>query len=113
MSANVKVVNLQGEINLASLEEYGKQIVETMAETPMVLLSLSQATGIDLSGIQLLYAARRYAEKAGKSLHITGAVPDAIAQRLYRTGFVDQVIREGRELEEGLHGFTERTPVDA
>jgi anti-anti-sigma regulatory factor len=72
---------------------------------PTVLVSLTQAVDIDLFGVQLLYAARRHAERTGREFHLTGAVPEAIARRLYESGFVASVVRDGKELDRLLHEF--------
>ncbi|TVR70179.1 MAG: STAS domain-containing protein [Spirochaetaceae bacterium] len=113
MSSNVKVVNLTGSVTVSSVDALAGQIRDSVAEKEMVLLSLSQATEIDLAGVQLLYAARRYAVGQGKALHITGAVPMPVAQRLLRCGFTEELIQDGRALDEGLHGFSEGTVPDA
>lgn len=105
MSANVRVINLTGNVTLTTISSFRDQIVAGVDEMPMVLLSLSQATDIDLAGIQLIYAARRYAAECGKALHVTGAVPDRIARRFFTGGFIPEVIRDGRELDERLVGF--------
>lgn len=112
MSGNVKVVNLVGAVTLRTVTARASEIRQAFEEVSMVLVSLSQATEIDLAGIQLLYGARRYADSQGKDFHITGAVPDQIAQRLCRSGFIPEPLREGRQLDQALAGFsgTGRTP---
>ena len=113
MSAKIKVVNLVGNVNLSALESLAEEIRASLAERETVLLSLSQAADIDLGGIQLLYAARRYAEKQGKSLHITGSIPETVARRLHRGGFTEDLLLDGRELDERMHGFNEGKAPDA
>ncbi|WP_159438726.1 STAS domain-containing protein [Alkalispirochaeta americana] len=105
MSSNVKVVNLVGAVTLTTVEARAEEIRQAFETVPMVLISLSQADEIDLAGIQLLYGARRYAEAQGKELHITGAVPDQVARRLYQGGFIAEMVREGRQLDQTLSGF--------
>ncbi len=113
MSANVKVVNLLGDLTLSTVDERAEEIRRSLESAPMVLLSLSRTTGIDLAGIQLLYAARRYAEKAGRSLHITGSVAEPVAQKLFKCGFTESLIRQGRDLDENLRGFSSEAARDA
>lgn len=105
MSTNVKVVNLEGEIVLSRLETLRSAILEALGERKKVMLSLARAEEIDLFGAQMLYAARRHADRIGRELHITGEVPERIARRLYESGFAERVARQGRELELALHEF--------
>lgn len=105
MSTKVKVVNLAGSVTLSTVPDLKEKLLSSIDEKPLVYASLSQAEEIDLSGIQLLYAARRYALSKGKEFHLTGAVPETIAERLFRSGFISRLAREGKELDEGLHEF--------
>jgi anti-anti-sigma regulatory factor len=106
MSIKVKVVNLTGEIVLAELPDHRAQLLNAFeAKEPAILVSLTQAVDIDLFGVQLLYAARRHAEQAGREFHLTGPVPEGIARRLYESGFVGSVVRDGQELDRLLHEF--------
>jgi anti-anti-sigma regulatory factor len=113
MSANVKVVNLVGAINISNVETFAQEIRAALGEERMVLLSLSQATDIDLAGVQLLYAARKAAVGQGRPLYISGGVPERIAQRLHRAGFAPTVIMDGRELDAQLIGFPAGEVSDA
>jgi len=105
MSANVKIVNLEGSITLPSIEQHRTVLHEQIEASPVVLVSLSRSDEIDLAGVQLLYAARRYASSLNHEMHITGSVPEAVAERLYRSGFTPSVIRDGKELDRDLHEF--------
>ncbi len=90
---------------LSTVPAHQARIEEAFQERSTVLASLSQVEDIDLFGVQLLYAARRYAERSKKEFHLTGEVPELVARRLHETGFVDTVIRDGRELDRSLHEF--------
>lgn len=113
MNTKVKVVNLDGDITLPGAEKAMTRIREAIDEKPMVLLSLSQATDIDLAGVQVIYAARRYAIKKDRSFHITGAVPEKIARRLDHAGFVHGVFLDGRDLDSRLIEFGNVEATDA
>ena len=105
MSTKVKIVNIEGDVTLINSERISTLIKDAIDEKPMVLVSLSQATDIDLSGIQLIYAAKRYALKKRRSFHITGAIPETIARRLHQAGFASDICLDGRELDTGLVEF--------
>lgn len=113
MSAKVTVVNLSGRVTLPNVAEFQKNLQESIDKKPLVYASLSQTEEIDLSGIQLLYAARRYASERGTDFHLIGSVPESIAERLYRTGFISQIVRDGKELESALHEFDRGREVAA
>lgn len=105
MSTKVKVVNIEGDLTLPHAEAAASRIKQAIQEKPMVLLSLSQASDIDLAGIQVIYAARRYAQKNDRSFHITGAVPETIARRLHHAGFTQGIHLDGRDLDSRLLEF--------
>ncbi|HKK48290.1 MAG TPA: STAS domain-containing protein [Alkalispirochaeta sp.] len=105
MSDKIKVVNLVGEVVLSTIPDHRVRIEEAFKERSTVLASLSQVEDIDLFGVQLLYAARRYAKRTNKEFYLTGEVPELVARRLHETGFVDTVIRDGRALDRSLHEF--------
>ncbi len=107
MSTNVKVVNLEGEFTLPHADRLGKLVRDAIDQKSMVLLSLSQTTDIDLAGIQVIYACRRYANKKNRSLHLTGAIPEIVARRLYQGGFTHDIHRDGRDLDQRLVEFEE------
>lgn len=105
MSDKIKVVNLVGEVVLSTVAGHKVRIEEALSERSKVFASLTQVEDIDLFGVQLLYAARRYAERVGKEFHLTGEIPERVARRLHQNGFVESVIRDGRELDRQLHEF--------
>ena len=105
MSTKVRVVNLEGRVTLATVEKLQERLRKQIDEKPVVLASLSQTDEIDLAGVQLLYAARRYAVEHGKEFHLTGSVPERVARTLFESGFVPIVLRDGKELDESLHEF--------
>ncbi|MEX2443667.1 MAG: STAS domain-containing protein [Alkalispirochaeta sp.] len=105
MSEKIKVVNLVGEVVLSTVADHRTRIRNALDERATVFASLTRVEEIDLYGVQMLYAARRYAERVGKEFHLTGDVPELVARRLHETGFVESVVRDGRELDRRLHEF--------
>ena len=105
MSTKVKIVNIEGDVILSNTEAISTLLKDAIDEKPMVLVSLSQTNDIDLAGIQTIYAARRYAIKKKRSFHVTGAIPELIARRLYQSGFTSEICLDGRELDTNLTEF--------
>lgn len=105
MSTSVKVVNLAGELVRSTVEDQRELLRNAIDAQPRVLASLTQVTDVDLYGVQLLYAARSYAERNGRDFSLTGDVSETVAVRLYEAGFVSSILRDGPSLDQALHGF--------
>lgn len=104
MSTNVRVINFTGDVTLPTVGTLAGTAQQALQEVPMVLVSLSQASDIDLAGIQMIIALKRYARAEGKSVHLTGAVPDTVAARFVAGGFIPAPVRDGREMDQHLEG---------
>ncbi len=102
MSTNVRVVNFTGDVTLSTVTGLAETVTTALKEVPMVLVSLSQCTDIDLAGVQLLISLKRYARLHKKAVHLTGAVPEVVAGRMTAGGFTPNPVREGRELDTHL-----------
>jgi anti-anti-sigma regulatory factor len=61
-------------------------LVESLSQADRAALDLSKATDADLSFLQLLCAAHKSAVRRGKTLTITGAVPEDIRQKAREAG---------------------------
>lgn len=109
MTSKIQVVNLNGDVTIARATELRATILEALEQKETVLAGLGQATDIDLAGIQLLYAAKRFARSVGRQFHLTGTVPDIIADRLFRAGVITEKAHNGKELEECMVDFGDRS----
>lgn len=105
MSTTVKVVNLAGELVRSTVEAQRETLREAIDSQPRVLASLTQVEDIDLYGVQLLYAARAYADRQDRGFALTGDVTERVAVRLYESGFVSSILRDGPSLDAALHGY--------
>lgn len=112
MSTNVRVVNLTGDLTVANVARFVEPLRAAL-DAPMVLVSLSQVSDIDLAGIQLLYAAARSAWLAKTPLHFTGALPPLVVQRLREGGFLDTETVDARSLADALPDFGGVEQTDA
>ncbi len=61
-------------------------LAESLSQADKATLDLSKATDADLSFLQLLCAAHKSAVRRGKTLTITGTVPEDIRQRVKEAG---------------------------
>ena len=105
MESNVTVVSVIGDFTLPNVQKWRTAIEAALKQSPTVLVSLGLAQDIDLSGIQLLYSVRKTALSGNKEFHLTGEVPEIIAERLFDAGFIQQKVRDGKFLESGMRGF--------
>lgn len=70
-NGRTSVVTLDGELDIASLDEAAKLIEEAEASSPSVLvIDLSGLTFVDSSGVRLVLLAERRARDGGRSLRV-------------------------------------------
>ncbi len=72
-------VRLVGEINIASAAELKKVLMEALVPGKQVRVELDSVTEIDVTALQLLWAAQREAERVGVGFARSGPVREAIA----------------------------------
>ncbi len=113
MSTKIKVLNIGSEVTLPNAEHVRETLQKSINTRNITIVDISRIEEMDLSGVQLLYAARRYAESKKKEFHLTGFLPEHLTEMLYRSGFVTEPIAEGRTLENRLHEFRKEESTDA
>lgn len=72
-------MRLEGEINVAAAAELKKILIEALKSEKQVRVDLEGATGVDVTGLQLLWAAEREGQRAGVGFAREGRVPKDIA----------------------------------
>jgi anti-anti-sigma regulatory factor len=83
------VLHLSGDINVAGSAELKQLFVQAFSTGKGVQLDLSAATNLDISAIQLLWAAARHAEKTKTSLTAAPTVPPELKGGVRDAGFED------------------------
>ena len=78
-------IRLEGQVTLAAAEELKKLLLEWVAARKDLTLDLQRVEAIDLTIMQLLWAAGREATHTGT--RIVGRIPDALAVTLREAGF--------------------------
>lgn len=81
------VLRLEGDIDIACSGELKIMITEAISSRKPVLVDLASATDLDVTAMQLLWAAAREAERSGTSLAVAGALPEKIDRMLREAGF--------------------------
>jgi anti-anti-sigma factor len=81
------LIRLEGEIVIASARELRDALLEALAAQGGARISLERATGIDVTAVELLWAAEREAKASGVVLALEGPVPEAMRATLRQAGF--------------------------
>jgi anti-anti-sigma regulatory factor len=104
-SSTAKEISLKGSLVIDKAAEIKKTLCEALSSPSAVLVDLSSAEEIDLSCIQMLYAAKRTAEKKGVRFGFTGSIPARIVKKFSSSGFVRGTPEKADEFEAALVGF--------
>ncbi len=102
MSENIKVVSPEGVVGIASCNELRVQLLQAFDTADPVLLNFSHIERIDLSFVQILYAAVREAGIRGVGFRLNGEVSKEVGEYLVAGGFCKEAPTEARELENHL-----------
>jgi anti-anti-sigma factor len=81
------VIRLEGDIDIASAAQLKEVLLEALALRGEAQISLETATGIDITAVQLLWAAEREAKASGVVLALKGPVPETLRATLHEAGF--------------------------
>jgi anti-anti-sigma regulatory factor len=89
------VVRLEGEVNIASAAALKATLLEALASGTDVRLDPERATEVDLTALQLLWAAQQAAGRSGKAIRLSGPVPEALLLAAREAGFEEFPIAVG------------------
>jgi len=81
-----RVVRLQGAIDIGCAAELKELLVELLKTGPALRVSLEEATGLDVTAVQLLWAAAREAKQAGVEFAYEGQAPETVQFALAQAG---------------------------
>lgn len=88
-SKKSSVIRLEGATDIASAAELKKLLLEAFGLGHEVRVNLDEAADLDVTAIQLLWAARRQAKVLGVSFAFTGQVQEQVTYALRQAGFTD------------------------
>jgi anti-anti-sigma regulatory factor len=83
----LSIIRLQGDMNICSAAEFKRILLLVLAHGKDIRVDLSSVTELDVSVLQLLWAAEREAKGAGVGLSFTGQCPQEVALALAAAGF--------------------------
>lgn len=86
-----KVLKIFGGVTVGEARALQEALIDVLDGASEVQVDLSEVTGMDLSGLQLLCAAHQSAVKGGKWLHITDGGNRELLDIIACAGFSRQV----------------------
>jgi anti-anti-sigma factor len=81
------LVRLEGEVNISSAAELKKILIEALATRKELHVDLEHASELDITALQLLWAAEREARGSSVGFTLVGDIPEAISATLVGAGF--------------------------
>ncbi len=97
--SELQVVTLSGIVGIEQAGRIRDELIAAFGKAPKVILNLSRLESLDLSIIQLILSARRYADGAGKLLEFTGTLSNDVQARLAASGFCKAPPDDARDLQ--------------
>jgi len=86
---SLSVIHLEGAIDIASAAELKALLLKALGgpgEVRVSLEKLDQATGLDVTAVELLWAAGREAKKSGAAYSLVGQAPAEVSAALADAG---------------------------
>jgi anti-anti-sigma regulatory factor len=80
-------IHLEGVIDIALASELKTTLVEALKSSKPLRLALNADTDLDVTAIQLLWAAEREAKASNVDFLLEGSVPDSVSKTLKEAGF--------------------------
>ena len=80
MADKFETVKWQGTAGIEQAHKLKDELIEAFKNHSEIRLDISKVEDIDITGIQMIIAARKEAEKDGKTFFITGRIPKAIKE---------------------------------
>lgn len=91
------VLRLEGDFGIGGAAELKRKLVEALASEQGVELDMALAGDLDITAIQLIWAAAREAERLGTSLSVTGLAQEGTRSAFIDTGFENFLTRVSSE----------------
>jgi anti-anti-sigma regulatory factor len=99
------VINLGASLTVDKAAALKDELFAALSKGGSVLLNLSAVEELDLSCLQVMYAARAQAKASGCGLHFSGQAPERVVSRLSACGFLRGPTERSGDLESALVGF--------
>lgn len=98
--ADFVTIKWQGNAGIEQAHKLRDELLEAFKNNSEIRLDISEVEDIDITGIQMIVAARHEAEKKGKFFCITGKIPDSIKEFITASSItLDEYVLEASSLE--------------
>jgi anti-anti-sigma regulatory factor len=81
------LIRLKGDVDISQAEDLKRILLDALAAGHETRIAMETMTSIDITAVQLLWAAEREARKSGMILLPEGKAPDALTILLREAGF--------------------------
>jgi ABC-type transporter Mla MlaB component len=85
----LSTIRLEGEVGIASAADLKSQLIQALGCGKQVRVSLQSVTDLDVTAVELLWAARREAKASSVAFAIDGPIPPMVLSSLLQAGFDD------------------------
>jgi ABC-type transporter Mla MlaB component len=91
-SETQNLLRLEGAVGIGCAAEFKGLLEQALASGHTVRVSLERATDLDVTAVQLLWAAERKAKGAGVGFSLVDTVPEAILAALGEAGLQQFIV---------------------
>ncbi len=88
---NASLVHLEGVIDISDAADLKAALLEALERGKAVEVALSSVGGLDVTAVQLLWAAQRAAQKAAVAFKFSGRLPETVSAALAGAGLKDHL----------------------
>jgi anti-sigma B factor antagonist len=81
-TAEGSMLRLNGDVSISAARELKGALVETLASGRELTIDLAGLTALDITALQLLWAAQHAAAKAGSQVTLVGPVVEEVKQAM-------------------------------
>lgn len=81
------LIRLEGDINVTFAAELKTILLQALGTAKDVRLNLERVTELDVTAVQLFWAALQEAKKAGVGFTLVGCMPETVSAALSAAGF--------------------------
>lgn len=86
------LIHLEGVIDIGCAAELKELLIEKLKSGSGVYVSLESATNLDVTAVQLLWAAAREAQRVGVEFGFKGQTPEAVRSALAEVGIEEFLV---------------------
>ena len=85
-------IQLEGAVDISCAAELKELLIERLKSGAAVCVSLESATVLDVTAVQLLWAAAREAQRVGVEFGFKGQTPEAVRSALAEVGIEEFLV---------------------